>query len=292
MIIWNPPALIWRSLFALALCVLFGATLAADIPAETKAPLDFGIVNQRSVALIAESWNPILRYVTQKTGVPLRLKVGRTAPETTAMTARGEHAFAYTNHMFTPERDRIGYKVILRMAGEPIQGVIVVREDSPIRRIQDLQGKPVAFPSQEAFVSYKVIMDHLKRNGVEVLATMHGNQEAAMSQMQFGQAMAAGVNKKILKEYLDREDVRYRVIWTSEPYHDMAIMAHPALPQDVVAQVRDAMAGMHRDPEGIKALQASAAALDLKKPWFFVPASDKDYDNYRRFYRNTVLKQP
>lgn len=257
---------------------------------ERQEPLDVGIVNQRSVVLIAESWNPILGYVAEKAGVPLRLKIGRTAPETTAMTERGEHAFAYTNHMFTPERERIGYKVILRMAGEPIQGVLVVREDSPLRSVEQLKGQRVAFPSPEAFVSYKVIMDHLKRNGIDVQASMHGNQEAAMSQLQFGQVAAAGVNQKILKEYLERESVRYRILWITEPYFDMAIMAHPALPEDVVRGVRDALAGMHRDPEGIKALQASAAALDLKKTWSFVPASDRDYDNYRKFYRNTVLK--
>lgn len=276
-------------LFTAAILLLV-LLLARPAAAGEEPPLDFGVVNQRSVALLAESWNPILRHVSRKTGVPLRLKVGRTAPETTAMTERGEHAFAYTNHMFTPERDRLGYKVILRMAGEPIQGVLVVREDGPIRRLEQLKGQRVAFPSTEAFVSYKVIMDHLLRNGIEVKASMHGNQEAAMSQLQFGQAAAAGVNKKILKEYLEREDVRYRVLWATEPYHDMAIMAHPALPDAVVTKVRDALAGMHKDPEGIQALEASAAALELKKPWSFVPAGDRDYDNYRQFYRLTVLK--
>lgn len=36
--------------------------------------------------------------------------------------------FAYTNHMFTPGRDKIGYRVILRLQGKPIQGDIVVCE--------------------------------------------------------------------------------------------------------------------------------------------------------------------
>jgi phosphonate transport system substrate-binding protein len=282
---------------ALQWCLIFWTLVSPAIAGQTYAstggqaqPLDFGVVNQRSVALTAQSWNPILQYVSRKTGVPLRLKIGRTAPETTAMTERGEHAFAFTNHMFTPERDRMGYKVILRMAGEPIRGVLVVRDDGPIRSLEQIRDKPVAFPSTEAFVSYKVIMDHLKRHGIEVHASMHGNQEAAMSQLQFGQVAAAGVNMKVFKDYLDREDVRYRVLWTSEPYHDMAIMAHPALPADTVAKISDALAEMHRDPEGIKALLESAAALSLKKPWSFVPASDRDYDNYRSFYRNTVLR--
>lgn len=198
--------------------------------AEAEAPLGFGVINQRSVSLTAQSWNPILNYVGKKAGVPLVLKMGKTAPETTAMTVRGEHAFAYTNHMFTAERDRIGYKVILRMKGEPIHGTIVVRDDSPIRSIEDLRGTKVAFPSKEAFVGYWLPMDHLLKSGVQVNAVFAGNQEGAMSQLQFGEVAAAAVNRKLLSRYAQREDFRYRVIWTSEPYLDIPVMAHPSLP--------------------------------------------------------------
>lgn len=260
----------------------------ADSPSE-QTTYDFGVVNQRSVALTAESWNPILNYVSQKTGLSLRLKIGKTAPETTAMTARGEHAFAYSNHMFSPERDRLGYRVVMRMAGEPIQGVIVVREDGPIHSLEQLQGQPVAFPSTEAFVSYKVIMDHLMRHGIKVKASTHGNQEAAMSQLQFGNVVAACVNIKILREYREREALTYRVLWATEPYLDMPIMANPNVPDEVVNKVVSSMVGMPGDPAGLSALMASANALGLKEHWSFLRANDLEYENYRQFYRNAIV---
>lgn len=258
--------------------------------AEAEAPLGFGVINQRSVSLTAQSWNPILNYVGKKAGVPLVLKMGKTAPETTAMTVRGEHAFAYTNHMFTAERDRIGYKVILRMKGEPIHGTIVVRDDSPIRSIEDLRGAKVAFPSKEAFVGYWLPMDHLLKSGVQVNAVFAGNQEGAMSQLQFGEVAAAAVNRKLLSRYAQREDFRYRVIWTSEPYLDIPVMAHPSLPPGLVEAVRAAFIGMDQDPEGRRALQASADALGSRELWGFVRADDTEYENYRRFYRTTTVK--
>lgn len=256
---------------------------------EDAKPLHFGVINQRSVSLTAQSWNPILAYVGKKAGVPLVLKVGKTAPETTDMTERGEHAFAYTNHMFTPERDKIGYRVILRLQGEPIRGVIVVREDSPFRSVQDLKGQPVAFPSRDAFVGYWLPMDYLLKSGIEVREVFAGNQEGAMSQLQFGQS-AAAVNKKLLDQYSSREDLRFRVIWTSEPYLDIPVMAHPAVPAKLVEAVREAFIGMSQDPEGQKALHACANALQSRNLWSFARAEDKDYDNYRRFYQNTVVK--
>lgn len=258
--------------------------------AQVEAPLGFGVINQRSVSLTAQSWNPVLAYVGKKVGVPLVLKMGKTAPETTAMTVRGEHAFAYTNHMFTAERDRIGYKVILRMRGEPIHGTIVVRDDSPIRSVADLKGAKVAFPSKEAFVGYWLPMDHLVRSGVQVNEVFAGNQEGAMSQLQFGEVAAAAVNRKLLSRYAQREDFRYRVIWTSEPYLDIPVMAHPSLPPKLVEAVRAAFIGMEQDPEGRRALQASADALGSGALWGFVHADDVEYDNYRRFYRTTAVK--
>jgi len=272
-------------LVAASLCVL-----TPGVRAETSQPLSFGVINQRSVSLTAQSWNPILTYVGKKVGATLALKMGKTAPETTAMTVRGEHAFAYTNHMFTEERDRIGYKAILRMQGDPINGAIVVRDDSPIRSIADLKNRKVAFPSREAFVGYWLPMDHLLKSGVQVSEVFAGNQEGAMSQLQFGQVEAAAVNYKLLAKYAQREDFRYRAIWISEPYLDIPVMAHPSMPPKLVAAVREAFIGMNQDPEGRKALEASAEALGSKALWAFVAVEDKEYDNYRRFYRSTVVK--
>lgn len=272
-------------LAAVALCVG-----AAGAQAQSDAPLGFGVINQRSVPLTAQAWNPLLSYVSQKAGVPLVLKMGKTAPETTAMTVRGEHAFVYTNHMFTPERDRIGYKVILRMRGEPIHGTIVVRDDSPVRSVADLQGAKVAFPSREAFVGYWLPMDHLLKSGVQVREVFAGNQEGAMSQLQFGEVAAAAVNRKLLARYAQREEFRYRVIWTSEPYLDIPVMVHPSLPARLVESVRAAFIGMEQDPEGRRALQASADALGSRELWSFVRVDDAEYENYRRFYRGTVVK--
>ena len=274
-----------RIIFTISLSALGPAAMA-----DTGKTLAFGVINQRSVALTAQSWNPILAYVGRKAGVNLQLKMGKTAPDTTAMTERGEHAFAYTNHMFTPQRDRLGYRVILRMQGPPAHGVVVVREDTPVRSLEDLKGAMVAFPSQEAVVGYLLPMDHLIKSGIHVKEVFAGNQEGAMSQLQFGKVAAAAVNKKILEKYAQREDFRFRVIWTSEAFLDIPVMAQPGLPAGLVEAVREAFIGMGQDPEGRKALQASADALGSTQPWSFVRAEDRDYDNYRRFYRGTVVK--
>lgn len=277
-----------RAVALAALFLLTGPLAAVAVAAGNVRPLEFSVLNQRSVALSAQAWNPILAYVARKSGVSLRLRMGKTAPETTEMTVKEGIAFAYTNHLFTPERDKLGYRAIVRLGGPPIQGAIAVRDDSPVRLIEQLQGKTTVFPSADAFVGYQVLVEHLENLGIAVDAVFAGNQEGAIAQLKAGQVAAAGVNKKSLEQYATRADFPYRLLWASEAYLDLPVMAHPSVPAETVAAVRKAFVGMARDAEGSKVLQAVAATLQLKEPWSFVAVEDRDYDAYRRFYKRVA----
>lgn len=264
---------------------------SSHVAADGKTPLYFGVLNQRSITLTAQYWNPIIRYVSERSGVSLELRMGKTAPETTAMTVRGDFAFVFTNHMFTPERDRLGYRVIARPNTADIQSFIIVREDSFITQLSELDKHTVVFPSKEAFVGYWVPMDTLLKSKIKVNAVFGGNQEGAISQLQMGSVDAAAVNAMVLINYARRENFRYRVLWKSEKYHDMPIMANPSIPKNKVEAVRKALLGMKEDPKGQKFIEASAKGLKLPEGAGFISANDHDYDNYREFYRNAIVKE-
>lgn len=268
--------------------VLLGALLVAT--GVSAQALRFGVVNQRSPQLTAQYWNPILDYVSKKSGVALDLRIGKSAPDTTAMAVRGELDFYYTNHLFTVERDRLGWRVFGRGAGDGIWAEIVVAEDSPIKSIAELQGRDVVFPSAEAFVGYWVPMDALLKAGVQVNAQFAGNQEGAMAQLRAGAFVAAGVNAKVMAAYAKRENLRYRTLWSSEVYQDLALMAHPQVPAQAIDAVRAAFVQMGRDSEGARILEESAALIQQKPPFGFVASENRDYDNYRRFYRTTLVR--
>src|SRR5918999_1405524 len=106
-----------------AVLLLLGLALAVPSPglASEKKPYSFYVLNQRSVALTAQYWNPIFTFVGKKSGVPLELKLTKTPQEGNAIAEKGGYDFQYTNHFFTPERDRLGYKVIARPAGPGIR---------------------------------------------------------------------------------------------------------------------------------------------------------------------------
>ena len=261
----------------------------ADAAAQQRA-YTFYVLNQRTVALTAQYWNPILTYVSAKSGVPLELKLAKTAQEGNAVAESGRYDFQYTNHFFTPERDRLGWKVIARPAGPGIRAQIVVPVDSPIQSLQDLNGKDVAFVTPDGFTGYWLPYDALLRANVKVKVVFTGNQEASSAQLRINKVAAAGVNSSVMARYGRRESFEYRALWTSEIYQDLCIMANPAMPADKVAAVRSALIGMANDPAGRKVLEAGAELLKSAGDLGFVAASDRDYDNYRKFYRTTRVR--
>lgn len=252
--------------------------------------LSFYVLHQRSIALSAQYWNPILTHVSRRSGVPLELKLAKTAAEGNAMAEAGKFDFLYTNHFFTPERDRLGYKVIARPAGPGIRSQIVVPVDSPITSLQDLDGEEVGFVSPDGFTGYWLPMDALLRAKVHVKVVFTGNQEASSAQLRVNKIAAAGVNSSVMARYARRESFQYRPLWTSEMYQDLCIMANPKVPPEKVAAVKAALINMAKDPEGRQVLQAGAELLKINGELGFVAAQNRDYDNYRRFYRTTQVK--
>lgn len=264
------------------IAILLALAASAARAGEARS---FGVINQRSALLTARYWNPILAYVGRRSGVELSLSMGKSANETSAMEARGEFDYVYTNHIFSPEEEAAGYRVFARAAGEPIHGQIVVAEAGAVRSLSDLRGREVGFPSRTAFVGYAVPMAALIRAGVSVTPVFGGNQEGIMAQLRAGKVAAAAVNSKAMRQYAERENLAYRVLWTSEAYLDIPLAAHPRVPAAELKAVRQAFVGMADDPEGLAILRASAELIRQPPPFGFVPAGDEEYGNQRDAYR-------
>ena len=272
---------------------LLGVAASLAVPGMAVAqekPYGFNVLNQRSIALTAQYWNPILTYVTAKTGIPLELKLAKTAKEGNALAEKGAYDFLYTNHFFTPDRDKLGYRVIARPAGPGIKSQIVVPADSPVQTLSDLNGKDVAFVSPDGYTGYWLPMDALLAAKVKVNVVFTGNQEASSAQLKVNKVAAAGVNSTIMARYGRREAFEYRALWTSGLYQDLCIMANPKVPQDKTTALVNALVGMLKDPQGRKILEDGAELLKSAGELGFVAADNRDYDNYRAFYKQTQVK--
>jgi phosphonate transport system substrate-binding protein len=268
-----------HTVIGLILAILMVAIRPALAENAMRRPLIFGVLNQQSALQTAEYWNPILRYLSKKTGVWLSLKMGPTVDITDKMMAHEEFDLVFTNHSFQEKYDG-KYRVLVRRAGLPVKGVLVVHEDSPVKQLVQLAGLTVAFPSPQAFLGYVVPKRVIREAGLQITEKFAGSQDGALAQLKAKLVDAAAVNSSFVAPYTQRENLNYRVIYESEPYCDLPILVHPRLPSDQVNRLKQALLLMHRDQAGREVLsQVNAPG--------FEGASEADYDNIRAIYRAT-----
>jgi phosphonate transport system substrate-binding protein len=270
---------------AIRRCAAVLAFAAMAVPAASAQPLSFGVIPQRTATLTAQYWNPILNYLGTRSGVALELKLARSGPEHASMIASGGFDLAYSNHHLAPGNQGAGYRAFARPRGAPIHGEIVVLEHSPIRSLEELHGKEVGFPSRAAFIGYQVPIDTLARARIKVQPVFGGTQEGIIGQLRAGGIAAAGVNSQVVRDFAERESVGYRVLWRSEPFHNIPLIAHQRVPAAALAAVLAALLAMADDPEGSQVLAAGARLLKLDPPFGFVAANERDYDDARNFLR-------
>ena len=269
----------------ISLCLLM-----SSLQAQAQQPVyRFSPVNQWDIPKTAAYWNPIIQYVSQQSGVQLELKIGRTSADTTAYVLAQEVEFVFSNHLFSPERDKLGWKVFGRRTGPALQGQIAVLDNSPIRTLEELSKQDMVFAGPEAFVGYRVPQAELMSRGVEVNAVFAGNQNAAFAQLLAGKAKAVGSNSALIDGFMEKQGAKFRVLWTSEPYLDLALMASSKVPAKDVRAVANAFQNMHKNREGADILRRASESVGMDPESHFLSSSDRDYDSYRRFYATAPI---
>lgn len=272
-----------RSITATGLASLAGA-LPFAVRAQSSNTYRFSPVNQYGIELTARYWNPIIDYVSQKSGVKLELKIGRTSADTTAYVLANEVEFIFTNHMFSPEREQLGWRVLARRQTTPIHSQVVVLAESPIQKLEQLEGQSVAFPGPEATVAYKFSYGQMLRRNINVQVVFGGNMDGAFAQLASGKVQAAGTQSQLAEGWMKRENRKLRVLWQSEPLHDLALMVARKVPQADADAVTRGFASMLSDPAGQKVLASVGELVKLPPSAGFVASNGAEYAPYRQFF--------
>jgi phosphonate transport system substrate-binding protein len=259
--------------------------LALPAKAQEGGAYRFSPVNQYGIELTASYWNPIIDYVSSKSGVKLQLKIGRTSADTTAYVLANEVEFVFSNHLFSPERDHLGWKVFGRRATPALRSQIVVMADSPVVRLDQLANENVGFPGPEATLAYKFPYAHLLNQKIPVQVVFGGNMDGAFGQLTNGRVKAVGTQSQLSSGWTQREGKKLRVLWESEPLNDLALMASKNVPAKDLTAVSRAFLEMGRDPAGQKVLASVSELVKLPPATGFIAATGADYSAYRNFYQ-------
>jgi len=234
---------------------------------------------------LMEVYGPLLDHLSAAMpDVDLQLEASRNYEEYEKKLYGGEFAFAMPNPYQTVLAQRRGYRVIAKMGNDAeFRGLILVRRDSPVRNVQDLHGRTVAYPAATALAATMMPQYYLHTHGLdvnrEVQSLYVGSQESAITSVLRGHVAAAATWSVPWKAYQQQNPVQAALLevkWQTEPLVNNSWMVREDVPPEVVQRFTRLLVGLGDDEQGRSLLQRLPAAP-------FELASDETYAPVRVF---------
>lgn len=233
------------------LWLLAAGVLATTAQAEAPRTYTLGVVPQFEQRKLFSIWKPIVDELARRTGLDIRLTVTLTVPEFEGVLEKGGFDFVYANpyHIMRVAESQ-GYIPLVRDR-EPLRGILVVRQDSPIKRLEELAGKTLAVPSPNALGASLLIRADLSRlyNTQMTMVNVQTHSSVYLNVLN-GLTDAGGGAEKTLAEQDPAIREGLRILYTTRPMPSHPVAAHPRIAPEIRERLRKAILEMAATPAG------------------------------------------
>lgn len=221
------------------------------------------VVPQFSPVDIGQRWTPLITRLEQDTGLRFQLRIPERIPAFEKEFLAGIPDFAFMNpYHAVMARKAQGYIPLVR-GQEPLAGILVADSQGPIRQLQDLHGKALAFPAPNAFGASLYLRALLTEKEKIAFTPMYvGTHQNVYRHVVMGEAMAGGGVNATLEREPPALRSRLKVIYTTPGVAPHPLVAHPRIPKTDRDKVTQALLRLTKTPEGARLLTLT----ELKAP--------------------------
>ncbi len=248
----------------LLLLLVTGSFALPPAPGLQKNTYTIAVVPQFPPQIIKRDWTPLIKRVSEISGVMLSLKFYRSIPEFEEDFLKGKPDFVYMNpyHAVMGMKAQ-GYTPLIRDGEQQLIGIIVVPKGSAVKSVRDLAGKKMAFPSPNAFAASLYLRALLlEKEKVAVRSRYVTTHSNVYRHVILGKAAAGGgVNKTLSKEPPELRDM-LSIIYKTPAVTPHPLCAHPRVSHSVREAVCTAVLNLVKSREGQELLKA----IELPRP--------------------------
>lgn len=277
-------ALIQFLAIAYTICFL-GSLNAYAAEANQAKPLVFGVVPQQSPSKLARKWLPLLKFISQKSGVELQFATAPDIPTFEKQLAEGHYDIAYMNpYHYVVLSQQVGFKALVHEQDKKIQGIIVAFKDSKIDKLEDLSSQTIAFPAPASFAATLIPKANLAQQHISFKSEYVNSHDEVYRNIVAGRFVAGGGIMRTFNALPDYFREQLKIIWTSQGYTPHAIATHPRVNDDIRQKIL----------AGFLAVAKSEKASELLIPLLmkgFTAAEDKDWNDVRSLNIQLMLGQ-
>jgi len=176
---------------------------------------------------------------------------------------QGDFDFAYMNpyHLVLANESQ-GYKPLLRDVGRTLYGVLVVKKDSQINEVSQLDGQVLAFPAPNALGASLQMRQELNDIfKIKILPRYVKTHDSVYLNVLLGEAIAGGGVQKTLNRQRPEFKEALKIIHKTKPVAPHPLSVHPRVPEEVSKVVKSAFLKLSQTLEGKNLL----AKIPMKK---------------------------
>ncbi|CAH6781747.1 Phosphate ABC transporter substrate-binding protein [Vibrio chagasii] len=250
--------------------------LVTPISSLAAKPLNFGIVPQQSAEKLARQWMPILQYISKEIGQEVRFATKSSIPLFEKELSKGSYDITYMNpYHYTVFSQSNGYIAIAKAKNKKIKGVIVVKKESDISTVQELEGKKLAFPSPDAFAASILSQSFLAQNNIDIEPVYVRSHDSVYHNIAQGNFVAGGGIYRTLNAMQPEVSDKLTVLWESKGYTPHAIAVGPHVSKDLRKRIQQAITSLENvHPELLSPLKIKG----------FEQAKDSDWNDVRLLF--------
>lgn len=225
-------------------------------PADTGRPLGprltFGVIPYLHSRLLVDKFAKALPRLADAAGRPVQLRTAAGfGPFLEGVTRRAYDLVLVQPFDYAVARQS-GYLPVAGMA-ELAQGTFLVRDDSPVRRIEDLRGMTVALPpagSAQSRLALRTLGEAGLVAGRDLQVTHLPTHDACLRQVQQRRAAACATSPTMLSMVPPAVATGLHGIGTTETIPGLLIMAQQRVPEDMRRRLAEEIVGWPRSEAG------------------------------------------
>jgi phosphonate transport system substrate-binding protein len=274
-------------LTAVAASTLLALLTSACLHEQRESPsvLRVGVLPDESEVVLRQRYEPLLRYLSEATGLSLELVIPRDYGQLLELFGQEKVDLAYFGGFtFIRAREQFGaVPLVMRDTDVHFRSYFLARSDDPAKTIADFRGKRLAFGSEFSTSGHLMPRHFLRDMGISAETyfgevRFSGAHDQTAVWIRDGISDLGAANSAIIKNMfadgrLDADQVR--IVWETPPYPDYVWAARSELDEAVRERILGAFLQLSPNHE------AQAKILSGVNAGGFLPARAGDFDELR-----------
>lgn len=245
--------------------------------------LVFGIVPQQSAQTLAKTWAPVMDELSIMIGKRIVFSTAKDIPTFEQRLADQAYDIAYMNpYHYVVYSETSGYRALAKQSDKRIQGIVVVRKDSPFTSLQDLDGMTLAFPAPAAFAASIIPQAMMNELGINFTPKYVSSHDSVYLNVFREFIIAGGGVMRTLNSTPAEVGDNLRVLWRSKKYTPHAIATKETMLEETRTSLLDALLALNEKPK----YQELLKGIGFNG---FESATNEDWDDVRSLKITTSL---